>query len=74
MRLREIFRFEFAYQVRRLTTWLYFAALVVVMLPVVIGNFAGSARDAGFLLNSPFVIAAATVFGTIVLRDADRHQ
>lgn len=30
MKLREIFRFEFAYQVRRLSTWLYFAALVVV--------------------------------------------
>ena len=30
MKFREIFCFEFAYQVRRLSTWLYFTALVVV--------------------------------------------
>jgi ABC-2 type transport system permease protein len=30
MKFREIFRFEFMYQARRVRTWLYFAVLFVV--------------------------------------------
>ena len=30
MKFREIFRFEFVYQARRVRTWLYFAVLFVV--------------------------------------------
>ncbi|HEX7176061.1 MAG TPA: hypothetical protein VF240_12440 [Pyrinomonadaceae bacterium] len=62
MKFREIFRFEFAYQVRRLQTWLYFAALVVVAFLFVRGNHLADALYADFYLNSPFVIASVTVF------------
>ena len=62
MKLWAIFRFELAYQLRRLTTWLYFAALVVVAFLFVRGNFLADALYADFYVNSPFVIASATVF------------
>jgi len=62
MRLREIFRFELAYQVRRLSTWLPFLALAVVAFLFVRGNFLGDALYADFYLNSPYVIAVVTVF------------
>jgi ABC-2 type transport system permease protein len=62
MKLREIFRFELAYQVRRLSTWLYFLALVVVAFLFVRGNFLADALYADFFINSPFIIASVTVF------------
>ncbi|HEV2146238.1 MAG TPA: ABC transporter permease [Longimicrobiaceae bacterium] len=58
MKLREIFRFELTCQARRLSTWLPFAALAVVALLFVRGNF----LYADFFINSPFVIASTTVF------------
>jgi ABC-2 type transport system permease protein len=63
MRLGEIFRFEFSYQMRRPWPWLYFAALLVVAFLFVRGSFLADALYADFFLNSPFVIATATVFG-----------
>ncbi|HEX8473895.1 MAG TPA: hypothetical protein VF666_07665 [Pyrinomonadaceae bacterium] len=65
MKFREIFRFEFAYQVRRLLTWLYFAALVVVAFLFVRGNYLADALYADFFLNSPFIIASVTVFASL---------
>ncbi len=65
MKFREIFRFEFAYQVRRLSTWLYFALVVVVAFLLVRGNFLADALYADFFVNSPFVIATVTVFGSL---------
>ncbi|HEU4883263.1 MAG TPA: hypothetical protein VFT45_13475 [Longimicrobium sp.] len=62
MKLLGIFRFELAYQARRLTTWLYFTALAVVAFLFVRGNFLADALYADFYVNSPFVIASATVF------------
>lgn len=62
MKFREIFRFELAYQARRLSTWLPFAALVVVAYLFVRGNYLADALYADFYLNSPFIIAAVTVF------------
>ncbi|HEX8246471.1 MAG TPA: hypothetical protein VF541_23400, partial [Longimicrobium sp.] len=62
MKLRGIFRFELAYQLRRLTTWLYFTALAVVAFLFVRGNYLADALYADFYLNSPFVIASVTVF------------
>ncbi|HET6229473.1 MAG TPA: hypothetical protein VFE05_05285, partial [Longimicrobiaceae bacterium] len=62
MKLREIFRYELAYQAGRLTTWLYFAALAVVAFLFVRGNYLADALVADFYLNSPFIIAAVTVF------------
>lgn len=65
MKLREIFRFELAYQVRRPLTWLYFAALVVIAFLFVRGNYLADALYADFFLNSPFVIVGVTVFGSL---------
>lgn len=62
MKLREIFRFELAYQLRRLSTWLPFVAVMVVAVLFVRGNFLADALYADFFINSPFVIAAVTVF------------
>jgi len=50
VKFREIFRFEFMYQARRVRTWLYFAVLFVV---------AHQLRDVAH--NSPFAIAQETV-------------
>ena len=62
MKLREIFRFELAYQVRRLSTWLPFAALLVVAFLFVRQNVVADQLYTEFYLNSPFIIAVVTVF------------
>src|SRR5690606_4914920 len=66
MKLREVFRFEVAYQLRRPWPWLAFAILVVFafentragMLPVTLPQ--------DFILNSPFIITVVTVFSCLV--------
>src|SRR5688572_25681001 len=65
MKLRGIFRFELAYQLRRLTTWLYFVALVAVAFFFVRGSFLADALYADFFLNSPFIIASTSVFASL---------
>ncbi|HEU4455494.1 MAG TPA: hypothetical protein VFR81_20695, partial [Longimicrobium sp.] len=65
MKLLGIFRFEFAYQLRRLSTWLPFAALAVVAYLFVRQNVVSDALYADFHLNSPFIIAVVTVFCTL---------
>ncbi|HEX6901999.1 MAG TPA: M1 family aminopeptidase [Thermoanaerobaculia bacterium] len=62
MKLWEVFRFELAYQIRRPWPWLSIAALAifafvntrVAIVPVTLPQ--------DFILNSPFIIAAVTVF------------
>ena len=52
MKFREIFRFEFVYQARRVRTWLYFVVLFAVAYLLV--------RPAGVgdgVVNSPYDIA-----------------
>lgn len=66
MKLREIFRFELAYQVRRAWFWLIFAALVVVaFLLTRDASLAEALRDE-FFVNSPFAIAKVTVVGGLL--------
>jgi len=50
VKLREIFRFEFVYQARRVRTWLYFAVLFAVAFQLRRG-----------VVNSPFAIAQETI-------------
>lgn len=76
MTLREIFRFELAYQVRRVWTWLYFAVLIVVAYLLIKGNYIHDARSGAYwqrighsapfslMLNAPWVIAMVTVIGS----------
>jgi ABC-type transport system involved in multi-copper enzyme maturation permease subunit len=63
---QEIFRFEFAYQLRRVSTWLFFAVLVVVAFLFIRGNYTHLTRSGDYFLNAPFVMAAVTVFGSLV--------
>ena len=66
MKLREIFRFEFAYQVRRVSTWLYFAVLVFFAFVQSTDSFLADARNGDHFLGAPFVIAARTVVGCLL--------
>jgi ABC-2 type transport system permease protein len=62
MKFIEIFRFEFAYQIRRPWPWLCMAVLAtfaffstrIAIIPVTLPQ--------DFILNSPFIIASVTVF------------
>jgi ABC-2 type transport system permease protein len=61
MKFREILRFEFAYQARRVRTWIYFAVLFVVAY-LLKENSINEARNGGALVNSPFAISAASIW------------
>ncbi|MDB4912744.1 MAG: rane protein [Gemmatimonadetes bacterium] len=65
-KLREIFRFELAYQIRRVSTWLYFAVLAIIAYNSIRGNYVSDARNGDFFLNSPFVVAAVTVLCSLL--------
>jgi len=55
MKFREIFRFEFVYQARRVRTWLYFAVLFLVAYQLRSG-----------VANSPFAITQETMLATLL--------
>ena len=61
-----IFRFELGYQVRRVSTSLYFAVLMAAAFQTIRGNDIFDARNGDFLLNSPFVIATVTVLCSLL--------
>jgi len=56
VKFREIFRFEFVYQARRVRTWLYFAVLFAVAYLLMRTAGAGDG-----VVNSPYAIAQETV-------------
>src|SRR5690348_9057945 len=62
MKLFSIFRFEFIYQARRLSTWISALAVAGVAALFVRGNFLADALYDDFFINSPFVIAVVSVF------------
>jgi ABC-type transport system involved in multi-copper enzyme maturation permease subunit len=66
MRLREIFRFEFAYQIRRPWPWLAFAVLVVFAFENTRAGVLPVTLPEDFVLNSPFIIASVTVFSCLI--------
>ena len=61
MKLGTIFRFEFAYQARRVSTWLYVAALFFVAWSIIQANYVDDARNGWLFVNAPLVIASTTV-------------
>ena len=65
MKLREVFRFERAYQARRVSTWLYFAVLVFFAFVWTGENYSASARNGDYLLGAPFIVAEVTVIGCL---------
>ncbi len=66
MRLLEIFRFEFAYQARRPWPWLAFVVLVVFAFFNTRVGIVPVTLPQDFVLNSPFIIAAVTVFSCLI--------
>ncbi len=87
MKFWDIFRFEFAYQLRRPSTWLYFAVMGVIAYLFIWGNYIDDARSGGFFVNAPIIIAnvalftsllwlfvAASVAGDAAARDAETRM
>lgn len=78
MKLGTVFRFELAYQARRIAPWLYAAVLFGLAWSVVQFNYVSDARGGYLLLNSPLVVASSLVvaclfwlfFGASVAGDA----
>ena len=66
MRSWEIFRFEIAYQSRRVSTWLYFAVLLTLTYYVARQIYIDNARSDGYFFNAPFVIAVMTLLGSMM--------
>ncbi|MEJ0033657.1 MAG: ABC transporter permease subunit [Bacteroidota bacterium] len=66
MRFREIFRYEFAYQARRVSNWLFAFVLVDISFLLTKENFLADAMLDDFYINSPFVVAMVTVFATML--------
>lgn len=66
MKLGGIFRFEFAYQARRVSTWLYVAALFAVAWSIIQGNYVDDARNGYVLVNAPLVIGSTTVVACLL--------
>lgn len=62
MKFWKIFRFEFAYQIRHLSTWLY---LAVLLLFTFIMNLITTPGD-GVYANNTFHITAITVIGSLI--------
>ncbi|MBE7171671.1 MAG: hypothetical protein INR73_13855 [Williamsia sp.] len=66
MRFREIFRFEFAYQLRRSWPWLIFVVLVVLNYLMTRDASLSEALYEEFYVNAPFAIAKTMVFGSLI--------
>ena len=66
MKLFAIFRFELAYQVRRGSTWLYFAVQFVVAFIGTTQSYLPDARSGGYFLSAPFVVAQITLVGCMI--------
>jgi ABC-2 type transport system permease protein len=61
MKLWEVFRFEFAYQSRRVSTWFYFVLLLVISFFMARDVFVAEAREGSYFLNAPFAVAQVTL-------------
>src|SRR5215204_2648773 len=66
MRLWETFRFEFAYQARRVSTWLYFVLLLGASFFMAREVFLNEAREGSYFLNAPFAVAQVTLVACIL--------
>ena len=66
MKLREIFRFELVYQLRRPWPWLAFAVLLVFAFQNTRAAVVPATLPRDFVLNSPFVVATVSVFSCLI--------
>ena len=60
MKLREVFSFELGYQARRPWAWVYFVALLGVILQITVEAYTSNARSEGYYFNAPFVTVLMT--------------
>ena len=76
MKFREIFRFEFAYQARRVRTWIYFAILFVVANRLRGGgvNSLFTAAQETLLLGLLWALMAPAVAGGAAARDVQTRM
>jgi ABC-type transport system involved in multi-copper enzyme maturation permease subunit len=61
LKLWETFRFEVAYQSRRVSTWFYFVLLLGLSFFMAREVFVAEAREGGYFLNAPFAVAQVTL-------------
>ena len=61
MKLWETFRFEVAYQSRRVSTWFYFVLIFVISFLMARVVFVAEAREGSYFLNAPFAVAQVTI-------------
>lgn len=66
MKFLEVFRFEFAYQIRRPWFWLFLLVLIALSFLMARDASLSEVLYADFLLNSSFSVAKTTVFGGII--------
>ncbi len=64
MKFLGVFRFELGYQLRRVSTWLYFPALAFFAFVQIPGQVP-AARSGEYFVGAPFVVASATIFGCL---------
>ena len=65
MKFREIFRFELAYQARRVSTWVYFVVLFAFGFLIMLAAGADTPEEVAFL-NAPNGVAFFTVMGGVI--------
>ena len=66
MKFREIFHFELMYQARRAWPWLIIVVLMFLVFLFVRDGSIAEAMYTEFFINSPFMVAMATVFGGLL--------
>ena len=76
MKFREIFRFEFVYQARRIRTWLYFAVLFVVAHQLRRGvvNSPFAITQEALLASLLWILMAPAVAGSAAVRDVQTRM
>src|SRR5687767_12485640 len=65
MKFREIVRFELAYQVRRVSTWVYFVVLFAFGFLIMFAAGADTPEEAAFL-NAPNGVAFLALMGNVI--------
>ena len=66
MKFWEIFRFELRYQLQRPLLWINIAVLVALVFLFMRDGSLSEAMYTEFFINSPFMVAMATVFGSLL--------
>src|SRR5687768_10661767 len=66
MKLRETFRFEFLYQIRRPWPWLALAVLILFAFENTRAGVVPVTLPQDFILNSPFIITTVSVFSCLI--------